>query len=99
MRPCRLTAMRTTSHIIRSILLCGVLINCSDAAQTVTHPFLGVTMYHETLTSPRALSINVAEIDLSVPGISFLVTPRGPSPQPVFNGVPEETVIQTPRQF
>jgi exopolysaccharide biosynthesis protein len=87
------------SHIIYSVFLCGVLAAFAGAAQTVTHPFLGVTMYHETVTSPRTLSINVAEIDLSAPGISFLVTPRGPSPQPVFNGVPEETVIQTPRQF
>ena len=65
----------------------------------VTQPFLGVKLYHETLTSPRPLNINVAEIDLSAPGISFLVSPRGPSPQPVFNGVPDETVIQTPREF
>ena len=82
-----------------AVILCLLLTTAAGAAQTVTHPFLGVTMYHETVTSPRTLSINVAEIDLSAPGISFLVTPRGPSPQPVFNGVPEETVTQTPRQF
>jgi hypothetical protein len=91
--------MGTKSQIIWSVALCGFLAGSAAAAQTVTHPFLGVTMYHETVTSPRTLSINVAEIDLSAPGISFLVTPPGPSPQPVFNGVPDETVIQTPRQF
>jgi exopolysaccharide biosynthesis protein len=91
--------MGTKSQIIWSVVLCGLLVGSAKAAQTVTHPFLGVTMYHETVTSPRTLNINVAEIDLSAPGISFLVTPRGPSPQPVFDGVAEETVTQTPRQF
>jgi exopolysaccharide biosynthesis protein len=91
--------MTTKSQIIWSVALCGLLAGSAAAVQIVTHPFLGVTMYHETVTSPRTLNINVAQIDLSAPGISFLVTPRGPSPQPVFNGVAEETVTQTPRQF
>ncbi len=96
---CRLAVMRTKSHILRSIALFGVLIHDAGAATTITQPFLGIKLYHRTETSPRPLNINVAEIDLSAPGISFLVTPRGPSPQPVFNGVADETVIQTPRQF
>jgi exopolysaccharide biosynthesis protein len=91
--------MQTKSYIFCSVVICGLLARSAGAVQAVTHPFLGVTMYHETVTSPRTLNINVAEIDLSAPGVSFLVTPRGPSPQPVFNGVPDETVIQTPRQF
>src|SRR4029078_6663297 len=91
--------MRTKSHILWTFLLCGPLADLASATQTVTQPFLGITLYHRTETSPRPLNINVAEIDLTAPGISFLVTRRGPSPQPVFNGVPDETVIQTPRQF
>lgn len=81
------------------VLVCGLFADYVGATQTVTEPFLGVKLYHRTETSPRPLNFNVVEIDLSAPGIGFLVTPRGPSPQPVFNGVADETVIQTPRQF
>jgi hypothetical protein len=91
--------MRTKPYIICSFLLVWPLAGLAPAAQTVTQPFLGITLYRETKTTPRAITLNVAVIDLSVPGISFLVTPRGPAPQPVFNGVPDETVIQTPRAF
>jgi Phosphodiester glycosidase len=78
---------------------CAFCIERCSAVQTVSEPFLGVKVYHRTETSPRPLNIIVAEIDLNAPGLSFLVTPRGPAPQPVFNGVPDETVIQTTRQF
>jgi exopolysaccharide biosynthesis protein len=80
-------------------ILCGLLASSVEATQTITQPFLGITLYHETETSPRTLSINVAVIDLSAPGISFLVTPQGPAPAPVSGGVPDETVVQTTRQF
>lgn len=69
------------------------------SVQTISEPFLGVKLYHRTETSPRPLNISVAEIDLSAPGLSFLVTPRGPAPQPVFDGVADETIKQTTRQF
>jgi exopolysaccharide biosynthesis protein len=85
--------------LILTVLFCGLFGGGAAAVQTVSQPFLGVKLYQQTETSPRPLNINVLEIDLSAPGISFLVTPRGPAPQPVFNGVPDETVIQTPRQF
>jgi hypothetical protein len=75
------------------------LVGAADGAQTVTQPFLGVTLYHEAVTSPRPLSLNVAVIDLGAPGLSFTMTPRGPGPPPVANGVADETVIQTPRAF
>ena len=110
---CRLVYMQQNSHIadpswvgklhngptVWSAILCGLLASCASAAQTVTYPFLGVTLYQRTEKSPRPLKISVAEIDLAAPGISFLMTPRGPAPQPVYNGVPDETVIQTTRQF
>jgi exopolysaccharide biosynthesis protein len=81
------------------VIVCGLLGSFVDATQTVTQPFLGITFYHETETTPRALSINVAVVDLTAPGISFLVTPQGPAPAPVSSGVPDETVVQTTRQF
>jgi len=81
------------------LLVSVCLANSAAAIQTVTEPFLGVKLYRRTESSPRPLNISVFEIDLSAPGLNFLVTPRGPSPQPVFNGVPDETIIQTPRNF
>jgi exopolysaccharide biosynthesis protein len=91
--------MQPKPYIVSVLLFFCLITGLANAAQTVTQPFLGITLYHETKTSPRTINLNVAVIDLSAPGISFLVTPRGPLPQPVFNGVPDETVIQTPRAF
>src|SRR6476646_370401 len=88
-----------TKYIITALLLCWPLVGVAPAVQTVTQPFLGITLYHETKTTPRAITLNVAVIDLNAPGISFLVTAQGPAPQPVFNGVADETIIQTPPQF
>lgn len=74
------------------------------AAQTVTRPFLGIALYHQTETSPRPLNINVAEIDLAASGVSFQVTPPGPDPRPIgtnpgFAGVPLETVREATRLY
>ena len=60
---------------------------------------MGVTHIERLDTLPRPLSINVVEIDLSAPGLDFRVTPRGPSPQPIYGGIPDETIAQTTRQF
>lgn len=85
--------------LVIALLLFSPLAGLANAAQTVTQPFLGITLYKESKTTPRAINLSVAVIDLSAPGVSFLVTPRGLSPQPVYNGVPDETIIQTPRAF
>ena len=72
----------------------------ANAAEIVTAPFLGVRHIHQTETSPRRLNIDVVEIDLSAPGLSFQMTPGGAHPRPLgSNGLPMETVRQTPRQF
>jgi len=76
----------------------------APAAQVITEPFLGVRHIHRTETSPRPLNIHVMEIDLSAPGVSFLVTPVGPDPRPLgtnegYAGLPMETLRQTTRQF
>ena len=48
-----------------------------QAADTVTHPFIGITHVKRTETSPRNLSINVVKIDLRAKGIRFKLTPPG----------------------
>lgn len=60
------------------------------AAETVTHPFLGITHIHRTETSPRNLSIHVIQIDLRAKGIRFRLTPPGGT---------RETVRQTTLQY
>jgi hypothetical protein len=78
----------------------GWLPSAATGIQVISYPFLGVRLFHETETSPRPLSIYVAEIDLTAPGISFQVTPRsGSYPGPVINGAPAETARQTTRSF
>lgn len=61
-------------------------------SRTVSQPFIGVTHTRITMTTPRTLSLNLVEIDLTVPGIGFAVTPS--------NGAAAgETVGRTTRQF
>lgn len=82
------------------VLLIALGASAASATQVVEEPFLGVRHIHQTETSPRPLSIHVVEIDLSAPGISFMMTPRAPGyPGPIINGSPGETVRQTTRQF
>ena len=60
--------------------------------RTVSQPFIGVTHTRIDTTNPRQLSMNLVEIDLTVPGIGFAVTPS--------NGTAAgETVGRTTRQF
>ncbi len=49
----------------------------SRAAETVDHPFLGVTHITRTETSPRAVTLHVVRIDLTIPGIAFRLTAPG----------------------
>jgi hypothetical protein len=88
-------------HSVLLLALTGALAApVADATQVVTQPFLGVRLTHQTETSPRLMNIFVAEIDLSVPGISFEMTPRSASyPGPIINGAPAETARQTTRNF
>src|SRR5262249_19504193 len=48
-----------------------------NAAETVDHPFLGVTHITRTETSPRAVTMHIVKIDLTIPGITFRLTPPG----------------------
>src|SRR5207244_10975234 len=55
-------------------------------------PFVGLRLIHSQSMSPRQVDMWVAEIDMSAPGISFLVTPS--------NGeLPGDTTPQTVRAF
>ncbi len=42
-----------------------------------SQPFVGVTYFDRTVTSPRPLKMHVAQIDLTAPGIRFKVSPPG----------------------
>ncbi|MGI9178725.1 MAG: phosphodiester glycosidase family protein, partial [Pirellulales bacterium] len=64
----------------------------SAETRTVSQPFIGVTHTRIDTTNPRKLVMNLVEIDLTVPGIGFAVTPS--------NGAAAgETVGRTTRQF
>ncbi len=83
-------------------LIAGIALGAgtASATQVVTEPFLGVRRIHQIETSPRPLNINVVEIDLTAPGISFMMSPRAPGyPGPIINGSPAETIRQTTRSF
>jgi hypothetical protein len=47
------------------------------AAETVQHPFRGVTYIERAETAPRALRMHVVKIDLAAPGIAFKLSPPG----------------------
>ena len=82
------------------IITCCLAANIASAAQVVTEPFLGVRHIFQTESSPRPLKIHVVEIDLTAPGIGFMVTPPSSLPNPPFiNGTFAETNLQTTRNF
>jgi exopolysaccharide biosynthesis protein len=60
------------------------------AADTVQHPFQGVTYIERVETAPRALRMHVVKIDLAAPGIAFRLSPPGGN---------LETVRQTTLEF
>jgi exopolysaccharide biosynthesis protein len=69
----------------------AVFVACSavSAGVVVSHPFLGITQYVDTETSPRNVTMNVVQVDLTAPGISFEMSPGA-------SGTPSrETVRQT----
>src|SRR5437867_2702841 len=62
----------------------------AQAAQTVQHPFLGITHITRTETAPRNLRMHIVLVDLTVPRIRFELTGPGGS---------LETVRQTTLAF
>lgn len=70
--------MRNCTLIPASCLL-ALIANIACAAVVTTNPFQGITLSTYTLTVPRTVTIHVAEIDLTAPGLSFQVTPANTS--------------------
>lgn len=70
--------------LARRGLLVALLAACCwavglPAAETVEHPFTGITHITRTETSPRNVTMHVVEIELAAPGIHFELTPPGGS--------------------
>ncbi|GAB4195361.1 MAG: hypothetical protein Kow00105_09600 [Phycisphaeraceae bacterium] len=94
--------MRTISSFVRSFACLLLLLFATTlyAEQRVYEPFLGVTVREITFDKPRPLVIRVAEIDLTNPDISFLVTPGNGDPNGDEPGDPNlETTRQTTLDF
>ena len=62
------------------------------AGETITHPFAGITLIRRTETNPRPVTVYLARVDLTEPGLSFELT----SPSA---GGKRETVRQTTLDF
>ncbi len=62
----------------------------ANAAVSVTHPFVGITLIARSETTPRNIRMNVALVDLAAPGISFKLTPPSGT---------RDTVRQTTLEF
>ena len=81
------------THLWRAAII--LTLSCWPAAllqagETVTHPFVGITVIARSETSPRAINMHIVKIDLTAPGIGFELTPPGGT---------QETVRQTTLAF
>jgi hypothetical protein len=59
------------------IALATALPRAAPARWQAAQPFIGVTYFDQTETSPRPLRMHVAQIDLRAPGIRLKVSPPG----------------------
>src|SRR5690349_3563144 len=62
------------------------------ATMEISEPFRGVRHIHRTTTLPRELDMQLLEIDMTAPGLSFRVTNHN-------FAAPGETVAQTTRDY
>jgi len=60
-----------------AIIAIGVLLSRHAGAWQVAQPFVGITYSEKIETTPRALRMHVAQIDLTASGIRFKVSPPG----------------------
>jgi hypothetical protein len=75
---------------VAALLLCRLTL---PAADTVTHPFRGITYIEREEISPRAVKMHVVQIDLTAPGVRFKLTPPGGSRE-----CPRQTTLDFLRQ-
>src|SRR6266404_9578741 len=78
------------SRIGRSLAVVLLLLAALAGAQTVEHPFRGITHITRVETTLRSVTIHVVQVDLRARGIHFKLTPPGGS---------RETVRQTTLDF
>ena len=74
--------MKLTCRIVTclaTLLAWGLVPALSAEPQTVTQPYRGVTYIDYRGTSPRRVHMHIVQIDLTTPGIRFLVTPYNPN--------------------
>ncbi|MEO8594172.1 MAG: phosphodiester glycosidase family protein [Candidatus Solibacter sp.] len=71
---------------LRGLLLIAVWCCALPGAETVEHPFSGITYIKRAETEPRPVRMHVVKIDLTAPGLSFKLSPPGG---------PLETIRQT----
>jgi hypothetical protein len=62
------------------------------ATNEITQPFQGIRLIHSRSTVPRLVDMYIAEIDLSSPGLSFLVSPSN-------GALPGDSTPQFTRDF
>src|SRR5262249_37537761 len=65
------------TRLAAACFLVWIIGGTSSAAEVVDHPFLGVTHITRTETSPRAVTMHIVRIDLTIVGIGFRLTPPG----------------------
>lgn len=79
---------------IAAVMALAIAAPSAVAQEIVTEPFLGIRHIQRVSEGPRPLFVNVLEIDLTAPGLSFRLTPE-------VEGLPngDETITQTTRAF
>jgi hypothetical protein len=82
--------MKTRRALLALGVILAFLVLTVQAAETATHPFVGVTHVARTETEPRPLSMHVVMVDLKAPGLRFLLTPHAG---------PKDTLKETTLQF
>lgn len=82
--------MKTLRHLAVAILATISLTVSAEATTVITHPYQGITYITRTETSPRAETMHIVQVDLTAPGISFMVTSASGS---------RETVTQRTTDF
>src|SRR5262245_17423548 len=88
-----LARVLTRLRIIVLPAICLVPVAMAHAAtDEISEPFQGVRLIHSISTVPRLVDMYVVEIDMTAPGLSFLVSPSN-------GALPGEATPQTTRDF